>query len=110
MDAPHHADTANDLTGRVALVTGGAVGIGRAAVLALARAAWPSAAERGETRPGCRHDGRSRTVRSHRIPAIGCAGPFFRLQKTPAPREDEQMMKDPFRREGGFVRRPPGGR
>jgi NAD(P)-dependent dehydrogenase (short-subunit alcohol dehydrogenase family) len=27
-----------DLTGRVALVTGGAVGIGRAAVLALARA------------------------------------------------------------------------
>ena len=35
---PPPANTPSDLTGRVALVTGGAVGIGRAAVLALARA------------------------------------------------------------------------
>src|SRR5262245_60948633 len=38
MDVPPPAATANDLTGRVALVTGGAVGSGRASVLALARA------------------------------------------------------------------------
>jgi 3-oxoacyl-[acyl-carrier protein] reductase len=35
---PPLANASSDLTGRVALVTGGAVGIGRAAVLALARA------------------------------------------------------------------------
>jgi 3-oxoacyl-[acyl-carrier protein] reductase len=38
MDLPHPTNPAHNLKGRVALVTGGAVGIGRAAVLALARA------------------------------------------------------------------------
>src|SRR5262245_52836977 len=35
---PSHRNPSSNLTGRVALVTGGAIGIGRAAVLALAEA------------------------------------------------------------------------